>query len=165
MPRVRPLGPNPQDRPNWDSMNEGKKRYAMEQWKIARVRRGKYFNHNGEEDQGITQEEAIANFDIDLLGSPQQPQEEERSNSQEEDGAVDDFLNQIRNNQNNREMEHMDVVSSSQGSSQGTSSSSQKRPTSTGGGQPPKKGKVAKSGTSLPGTGGNLDGMSGGAVS
>ena len=113
MPRVRPLGPNPQDRPNWDSLNEGQRRYAMEQWNLARVRRGKYFTPPGEEDQGLTQEEAIANFDIDLLGSPQQPQEEEQSNSQEEDGAVDDFLNQIRNNQNNREMEHMDVVSSS----------------------------------------------------
>ena len=45
MPRVKPLGPNPQDRPNWNSLNEGQRRYAMEQWKLARVRRGEHFDN------------------------------------------------------------------------------------------------------------------------
>lgn len=158
MPRVRPLGPNPQDRPNWDSMNEGQRRYAMEQWNLARVRRGERFEPPGDDDHGLTEQEAIDNFDLDLLGSPQ---EENNPSPQSEDG-VEEFIQQIRDRQDQRDAgpsnapqpnmsdTEMSQVSSSQGN---------KRSGSSGGGR---AAKVPKSGTSLPGTGGNLDGMSSG---
>lgn len=165
MPRVRPLGPNPEDRPNWDSMNEGQRRYAMEQWNLARVRRGERFDPPGDDDHGLTHEEAIDNFELDFLGSPQ----EENNPSQDSDDGVEDFLQQVRDRQDQRDAGpsnasqptmsdvEMSQVSSSQGSKQGS-----KRSGSSGGG---KAAKVAKSGTSLPGTGGNLDGMSSGGSS
>lgn len=43
MPRA--LGPPPYERPNWERMNEGQRRYAMEQWQLARVRRGLNIDH------------------------------------------------------------------------------------------------------------------------
>lgn len=45
MPRQRPLGPHPEERPNWGSMNEGQRRYAIEQYQLARVRRGLDIDH------------------------------------------------------------------------------------------------------------------------
>lgn len=45
MPRPRPLGPEPSLRPNWDSLNEGQRRYAYEQWNLAKVRRGIPIDH------------------------------------------------------------------------------------------------------------------------
>lgn len=41
--RTRPLLPPPYKRPNWSRLNNGQKRYAMEQYNLALVRRGKYF--------------------------------------------------------------------------------------------------------------------------
>lgn len=41
--RVRPLGPPPNERPNWHRLNEGQRRYAWEQYNLARVRRGEIF--------------------------------------------------------------------------------------------------------------------------
>lgn len=41
--RVRPLGPPPNERPNWYRLNEGQRRYAWEQYNLARVRRGELF--------------------------------------------------------------------------------------------------------------------------
>lgn len=43
MPRA--LGPPPDERPNWAGMNEGQKRYAYEQYNLARVRRGLPIDH------------------------------------------------------------------------------------------------------------------------
>lgn len=43
MPRA--LGPPPYERPNWERMNEGQRRYAMEQWQLARVHRGLNIDH------------------------------------------------------------------------------------------------------------------------
>lgn len=34
----------PDQRPNWEGLNEGQKRYAMEQWYKSRVHRGEYFD-------------------------------------------------------------------------------------------------------------------------
>lgn len=155
MPRVRPLGPNPQDRPNWDSMNEGQRRYAMEQWNLARVRRGEYFDPPGDDDLPLTQADAIDNFDLDLLGSPQ---EAEQPSQQSEDG-VDDFLQQVRDRQDLRDAGPSNAPQPNMADiemSQVSSSSSGSKRGSNGGGPPS---KVSKSGTSLPGTGGNLDGM------
>ena len=41
--RTRPLLPPPYERPNWSRLNNGQKRYAMEQYNLALVRRGNYF--------------------------------------------------------------------------------------------------------------------------
>lgn len=35
--------PPPYERPNWERLNEGQRRYAMEQYNLALVRRGQYF--------------------------------------------------------------------------------------------------------------------------
>lgn len=45
MPRTRPLGPPPDERPNWHRLNEGQRRYAWEQYNLAKVRRGIDINH------------------------------------------------------------------------------------------------------------------------
>ena len=45
MPRTRPLGPPPDERPNWGRLNEGQRRYAWEQYLLARVRRGLPIDH------------------------------------------------------------------------------------------------------------------------
>lgn len=41
------MKPPPFERSNWKSMNEGQKRYAMEQYNLAKVRRGEYFSPPG----------------------------------------------------------------------------------------------------------------------
>ncbi|CAL1283296.1 unnamed protein product, partial [Larinioides sclopetarius] len=41
----RSLKPHPAERPNWNTLNEGQKRYAVEQWQLARVRRGLPIDH------------------------------------------------------------------------------------------------------------------------
>lgn len=43
--RIPPLKPPPNERPNWNSLNEGQRRYAWEQYNLARVRRGKLFRN------------------------------------------------------------------------------------------------------------------------
>lgn len=141
-------------------MNEGQRRYAMEQWYLARVRRGERFTPPGDDDYALTYQEAIDDFDLNLLGSPQ----EETPSSQESQDGVEDFLQQIRENQEKQskdrheEADMGDVKMSNVASRQTSQAGSQgsKRPSNSSGG---KAAKVSKSGTSLPGTGGNLDGM------
>lgn len=41
----RPLGLPPNQRPNWERLNEGQRRYAYEQYNLARVRRGLDIDH------------------------------------------------------------------------------------------------------------------------
>lgn len=63
MPRTRPLGPPPDERPNWGRLNEGQRRYAWEQYLLARVRRGLPIDHpivgggQPEEQQAVQQVE------------------------------------------------------------------------------------------------------------
>lgn len=141
-------------------MNEGQRRYAMEQWYLARVRRGERFTPPGDDDYALTYQEAIDDFDLNLLGSPQ----EETPSSQESQDGVEDFLQQIRENQEKQskdrheEADMADMKMSNVASRQTSQAGSQgsKRPSNSSGG---KAAKVSKSGTSLPGTGGNLDGM------
>lgn len=152
--RQRPLGPNPKDRPNWDSMNEGQKRYAMEQWKLARVRRGEYFNPPGEEKMSDDAYEILNDFDLSVLGSPPEEQNQPDLPTSQEEQAAEEYINQLSNMNN----EH---VTSSQPS---TSGSGVKRPRT----EPPMDTKGSantKHGTSLPGTGGNLGGMTEGGSS
>nr|ARV85898.1 structural protein [Planococcus citri densovirus] len=41
--RIPPLKAPPNERPNWERLNEGQRRYAWEQYNLARVRRGEKF--------------------------------------------------------------------------------------------------------------------------
>ncbi|GFU19405.1 uncharacterized protein NPIL_31591 [Nephila pilipes] len=43
--KERPLGPPPHVRPNWCNLNEGQRRYAYEQYNLARIRRGLPIDH------------------------------------------------------------------------------------------------------------------------
>ncbi|GIX77745.1 capsid protein VP1 [Caerostris darwini] len=45
MPKTRALEPPPDERPNWATMNERPRRYAYEQYLLARVRRGLPIDH------------------------------------------------------------------------------------------------------------------------
>lgn len=149
----RSIGPHPRERPNWDRLNEGQRRYAVEQWKLARIRRGERFDSPADEEFEIpTEYDVINDFDLDLLGSPGGQPEPELPNSQEEH-AVDDFLESIRRRQ---EAGHSEMASSAQQPMEAVSSRGVIRPADSSGGPPAKQ---ARSGTSLPGTGGNLDGM------
>lgn len=49
-PKTRALGPPPDLRPNYYNMNEGQKRYAWEQYNLARVRRGLPVDHPHPDD-------------------------------------------------------------------------------------------------------------------
>ena len=170
---MRPLGPNPQDRPNWETMNEGQRRYAMEQWNLARVRRGERFDPPSDDD-GTDAGQVLNDFinevdlpsddelpDIDLLFDsdddvsehPSQSQGEPSSQGSSQASGVSDFLNQVRERQN------MDVdggVSSSSGGG------GVKRQQSNQGGKALKANKQGDTrihGSALPGTSGNTDGM------
>lgn len=147
MPRTRPLGPPPMERPNWDSMNEGQKRYAYEQWMLARVRRGEKFDPPGESNHDFYMNE----FNLDLLGTPGEAEEDPVDlPSTQEEQAAEDFINQLRNNTMSAPMEASPAIVSSSAAEAIS-------------GEPPakiaKKQGVKRAGTSLPGTGGNLDGM------
>lgn len=80
---MRPLGPPPDERPNYAKLNEGQRRYAWEQYRLAQIRRGISIDHpipeggqhadghpdieqllaGGEEASEDAQREAIENFD------------------------------------------------------------------------------------------------------
>lgn len=141
---------------------------------LARVRRGERFETPGEEEHEIPDEQnVIDNFDLDLLGSPgDQPEPEEPEadpelpNSQEE-GAVDNFLQRVRNRQDREQAGPSGMSSGAQQAVEAVASTSggTVRAADSSGAPPAKKAKTGKSGTSLPGTGGNLDGMARGGSS
>lgn len=68
--------PPPYERPNWDRLNEGQRRYAMEQYNLALVRRGQHFsppqvdNPSNEPNAEVNPHllEAINNLERDLAG-------------------------------------------------------------------------------------------------
>lgn len=121
-------------------MNEGQRRYAMEQWKLARIRRGEKFDAPTIFD--ANEQEYIDNFDLDFLGSPSTTTGGPEVEENQEDQAIEDFLDQITANQNNRMETPPQTPSSSRSG--------------------PPAPKRLRMGTNLPGTGGNLDGMASG---
>lgn len=143
--RQRPLGPNPQNKPNWATMNEGQRRYAMEQWKLARVRRGERFEPPGEEAMGDEQYEHLMNFDLSVLGTPPEAGREPDLPTSQENQAADDFISELQN-------------MNSEASSSNQAGPAPKRQKTEG--PIDSTGSItSKGGTSLPGTGGNLGGM------
>lgn len=157
MPKTRPLGPSPDERPNWGSLNEGQKRYAWEQYNLAKVRRGIPIDHpipgttNAEPAQ-LNQEEQdyINEFDLSLLdNNTPQGNQEEASLDEILDRPVDpvdhqNIINELQNMSNGPEPIEIDQPSSSTGGNQGRG---QKRRRTEGAG-----------GTSLPGTAGGMGG-------
>lgn len=156
--------PPPYERPNWDRMNEGQKRYAMEQYNLALVRRGHRFTdvptlHGPSTDA----QEYIDDFDLDLLGGASQREEdseaaEEDPPNTQENQAPDAFLDSIRERHGEMDRAAPPEVSSSQA----LSGSNKRGPDSIGGG-PAKKKASEHSTSALPGTSGNTDGMDPGA--
>lgn len=148
--------PPPHERPNWDGMNEGQRRYAMEQYNLALVRRGAKFDppqeSDEEEDFDIDQfvNDRYNDLGLQHQDSPQASQTSQQSlPTSQENQAADNFLNTIRQNQ--QMDEHPSQVSSS-GSER------------LSGGPPPKRPRAGAktSGSALPGTSGNTDGMTAG---
>lgn len=156
MPKTRPLGPPPDERPNWDSLNEGQRRYAWEQYNLAKVRRGIPIDHpipgssNAEPAQPNTQEQDYINeFDLSLLDN-NAPQENQEEASLDEilDSPVDsvdhqNIINELQNMSNGQTPMQVDQVASTSGGE----NRGQKRRRTEGPG-----------GTSLPGTAGGMGG-------
>ncbi|MGL5689581.1 MAG: hypothetical protein ACRDD8_02070, partial [Bacteroidales bacterium] len=131
MPRTRPLGPPPDERPNWDSLNEGQRRYAWEQYNLAKVRRGIPIDHpipdtpNAEPAQPDPQEQDyIDEFDLSLLDN-NTPQENQEEASLDEilDRPVDpvdhqNIINDLQNMSNGQTAMQVDQVASSSGGGQ-----------------------------------------------
>ena len=157
MPKTRPLGPPPDERPNWDNLNEGQRRYAWEQYNLAKVRRGIPIDHpipgtSNAEPAQLNQEEQdyINEFDLSLLdNNTPQGNQEEASLDEILDRPVDpvdhqNIINELQNMSNGPEPIEIDQPSSSTGGNQGRG---QKRRRTEGVG-----------GTSLPGTAGGMGG-------
>lgn len=161
--------PPPYERENWDGMNEGQRRYAMEQYNLALVRRGAKFTP----PQSDTESEG-EDFDIDQfvndrynsLGTPNQDLTPSRETSSEslpnsqESAAPSNFINELRNKQ----MDTSNNANINSQSSQGSVASAVtgKRRGTTANQGTAKKAKASTSGSALPGTSGNTDGMIGG---
>lgn len=141
--------PPPYERPNWVHLNEGQRRYAMEQYNLAIVRRG------GRIDHGLNE-----------------PEEAPRSpvNDQDFENALNDLLGhqdnqeaeEVREETNNQNMSGIETVPAS--SSMDVESSVSGKHSAPGKGKGP-GGKRARtepnSISQLPGTSGNTDGMTG----
>lgn len=158
MPKTRPLGPPPDERPNWDRLNEGQRRYAWEQYKLARVRRGLPIDHP--------------------IPGGDQPQEQE-ADQPEEDPDPLAILNEgdqgpidwVPDEEDIAEVEQYDVpdhlpMSTPMQVDQVGTSGGSKRPVAASSSNTQKKQKTTStSGTSLPGTaraqGGVAEGMEG----
>ncbi|WBG67117.1 putative structural protein [Drosophila suzukii associated ambidensovirus 1] len=154
-----PFKPPPYERSNWAGMNEGQRRYAMKQYNLALSRRGATAPILRPDQAPVNQEaDFIDLFDLDLLGTPQEEQDNSLPNTQENE-AADNFLNQVGARTPNRDMSEV----SSSGTSLEAVAGSSKRDGDPVSGAPTKKAKTAKhSGSKLPGTSGNTDGMVGG---
>lgn len=156
MPRIRPLGPPPDERENWNRLNEGQRRYAWEQYNLAKVRRGIPIDHpipgvQEPEPSQPNQEEQnyINDFDLSLLDN-NTPQEGEAEETLDEilDRPVDpiDHQNIINELNNMSDAGQQGIVSSASGT--GLGGKAQKRASSSASG----------SGKSLPGTAGGMGG-------
>lgn len=148
----RKLKPPPPERANWNSMNEGQKRYAMEQYNKALVHRGHYFTPPS---------------------SPTAPNSPEGFSRQELDAIIDEhFPGEPAEDTSDKEEEDADNTMSA-----GTSTGTPMEITDNRGPQvfkrgadstlksPAKKQKAATTtGSALPGTSGNMNAGTGGAL-
>uniref|UniRef100_A0AAU7E117 Structural protein VP1 n=1 Tax=Coleura bat parvovirus TaxID=3141917 RepID=A0AAU7E117_9VIRU len=149
---MRPLLPNPQDRPNWPYLNEGQRRYAMEQWNLARVRRGERFEPPGGDPDEDDAAAYIDMIDLTLLGSPQESNASPEHN--EERSSVPD-------------MPPPSGTAPAAGGAADSTTTGKRKSTDTAEGAKPAKtskkatGSKANGSGSHPGTGQNSDGITG----
>lgn len=167
--------PPPYERPNWPTLNEGQKRYAMEQYNLALVRRGAQF----ETPEGNPVEEETSSAANEGGG--------EQRNAIDDLDQLDRLLDAVNNSQGtNTAQQEADTPETQPSTSQqsthttgttgesmsavdgvaaGSSSGSPlKTVSSTVTGEPgAKRLKTTHSPSALPGTSGNTDGMTGGA--
>lgn len=116
MPRQRPLGAHPSERPNWGSMNEGQRRYAVEQYQLARVRRGLDIDHPIPGDRPA-EAEVTESDPIEPNEADNNPGEEELDEILDRDFDQDDIDEVIRELDPRMGDVEMQNVSSSVGSS------------------------------------------------
>ena len=143
--------PPPYERANWDRLNEGQRRYAMEQYNLALVRRGHNFDADHLREPGIPNDEDVIDaFDLNLLGSPTENREQEQVHAD----------NQHQNNEPGEAMETdaAQVPQQSPAKPIGTQQGGKRKQNNQGG---PAKRKPMHSASALPGTSGNTDGMTG----
>lgn len=169
--------PPPYERANWGGMNEGQRRYAMEQYNLALVRRGAKFNppQDDASDEEPFDIDNFVNNRYDDLGVPPEHQGASQDHqvtgedpTSQENAAADNFLNQLEDRLPHLSplpspLSPMESSQESQSSQVSSSQGSKRGPEGTQG-PPAKKGKASTSGSALPGTSGNTDGMVGGAV-
>lgn len=156
----RPLGPPPDERPNWERLNEGQRRYAWEQYNLAKVRRGISIDHpipdpaDNQPSEPVQEEPAEAPEEHSPVLDNNQEEEEEPFDLDEIlDRPVDpDLLEATINELGLRDMStgsqpmEIEQVSSTGNAPKRTSTSSS---SST---------KRTRTGSSLPGTAGGIGG-------
>lgn len=184
-----PLKPHPQERDNWEYLNEGQRRYAVEQWQLARVRRGLPIDHPIPEPPRAEEEEVapatptaddildelpegnpeeIDDFDVDQLPSTTQEHHPTTDLAAQPGRSTDPDPEPVSN--------PIDSTPPDEGDS--SSMSAPLTPPITpdktqdkgkgkrgGGGRPPKNSGAKRSrmaGTSLPGAGADIAGEGGG---
>lgn len=161
MPRQRPLGAHPSERPNWESMNEGQRRYAVEQYQLARVRRGLDIDHpfpgtDTPTQPEVTQGDTVEQHEAD--NNPVAEELEEILNRDYNQDDIDEIVRELDTGMGDVEMQN---VSSTSGAAKRTGDT----PAATGG----KKSRTG-SGVKLPGragaegNGGGVSGASDGVV-
>lgn len=156
----RPLGPPPDERPNWERLNEGQRRYAWEQYNLAKVRRGISIDHpipdsaNNQPAEPVQEEPAEAPEEHSpVLDNNQEAEEEPFDLDEILDRPVDpDLLEATINELGLRDMStgsqpmEVEQVSSTGNAPKRTSTSSS---SST---------KRVRTSSSLPGTAGGIGG-------
>lgn len=168
--------PPPYERPNWERLNEGQRRYAMEQYNLALVRRGAKFtppsSDNEEEvEEDIrsiaSEEDVIANLDaIDKLIDNIFSEGTNKGDTTGTSGETSSSGTQIHEGTS---LPDNESSQSSQRSSQtmSTAMDTTNQEADTSGGSPAKITRLTRkpathSASALPGTSGNTDGMVGG---
>lgn len=149
--------PPPYERANWDRLNEGQRRYAMEQYNLALVRRGQRFDDTHLREPGVQDDTtSLDDIELDSLGSPPEntPEQQEPENEHQE------AENEHQHDEAGEAMESdaAQIPQQSPAKPTGTQQGGKRKQNNQGGAA---KRKPMHSGSALPGTSGNTDGMTG----
>ena len=150
--------PPPYERANWDRLNEGQRRYAMEQYNLALVRRGQRFDDTHLREPGVQDDTtSLDDIELDSLGSPPENTPEER---QQADNEQQEAENEHQDNEAGEAMESdaAQIPQQSPAKPTGTQQGGKRKQNNQGGAA---KRKPMHSCSALPGTSGNTDGMTG----
>lgn len=98
----------PDQKPNWDYLNESQRRYAWEQYNLARVRRGLPINHpipdreEPEQAWSPTHEEAVAAGAKELGVDPEEPETRSDHDEENNDNPIDSVSDRDSDNMADR---------------------------------------------------------------